>query len=338
MSNVRISIALCTYNGRQFLGEQLESIAAQSRLPDELVVRDDGSTDRTVSILQEFAATVRFPVRVKVNSQNLGSTANFDRCLSDCTGDIIVLADQDDWWCPNKLSRLEEELAIAPEAAFVFSNAEVVDNERRPIGYSLWDSVAFRAHEQQELMASDGFQYLLRRYAVTGATLAFRSQYRSLISPIPRSWVHDTWIALLLRAVAPCRMIDEKLIEYRQHSNQQIGACKRGIIEQYRYARRIPPEEFRRVHENYAAAARRLRDQTFFEVSDLVHAEMDAKVEHATARRRIREGQPRLPIILREVFAGRYGRYDHGWKSIACDLLLGSDTPRDTRTSPEILA
>src|ERR1019366_197610 len=94
----RISVALCTYNGERFLSQQLASIGKQTRLPDELVVCDDSSTDRTVAIVREFAASVSFPVRVFENQRNLGSAANFERAIRLCDGDLIALSDQDDIW------------------------------------------------------------------------------------------------------------------------------------------------------------------------------------------------------------------------------------------------
>ena len=85
-----------TYNGGPYLREQLDSIAAQTHLPDELVVCDDDSTDRTVAILEDFAATAPFPVRVYVNPKNLGTAKNFERAIGLATGEVIALADQDD--------------------------------------------------------------------------------------------------------------------------------------------------------------------------------------------------------------------------------------------------
>src|SRR5215207_2518174 len=100
---VRISIALCTYNGEQYLQQQLDSFVAQSRPPDELVVCDDRSTDRTVPIVEDFAKRAPFRVELVINETNLGSTRNFEKAIGLCTGDIIFLADQDDVWLPEKL-------------------------------------------------------------------------------------------------------------------------------------------------------------------------------------------------------------------------------------------
>ena len=83
---------MCTYNGERFLAGQLASIAKQTRLPDELVVCDDRSTDRTVAMVREFAASATYPVRIFENEQNLGSAANFERAIRLCDGDLIALA------------------------------------------------------------------------------------------------------------------------------------------------------------------------------------------------------------------------------------------------------
>src|SRR4051794_15860948 len=94
------SVAMCTYNGARFIGAQLASVAAQTRTPDELIVCDDRSTDETVAIVQKFADSAPFRVRLHVNEENLGSTKNFERAVSLCEGDLIALCDQDDVWLP----------------------------------------------------------------------------------------------------------------------------------------------------------------------------------------------------------------------------------------------
>src|ERR687885_1327551 len=101
---MKVSVAMCTYNGAAFLREQLQSLAAQARTPDELVVCDDASADATVRVVREFAAAAPFPVRLTVNERNLGSTKNFERAISLCAGDLVALSDQDDLWLPAKLA------------------------------------------------------------------------------------------------------------------------------------------------------------------------------------------------------------------------------------------
>ena len=102
---LRFSVVLSTYNGERFLEHQLASLSGQQRLPDELVIRDDSSTDRTYGILERFAATAPFAVTLMRGDRRLGSTPSFELALGRCTGDVVALCDQDDVWLPGKLAR-----------------------------------------------------------------------------------------------------------------------------------------------------------------------------------------------------------------------------------------
>lgn len=102
----RVAIALATWNGERFLSEQLESYLKQTRLPDELVVSDDCSKDGTLDVLNEFARTAPFEVRILKNSERAGFAANFGRAIGACRADIILLSDQDDIWLPSHVERL----------------------------------------------------------------------------------------------------------------------------------------------------------------------------------------------------------------------------------------
>jgi glycosyltransferase involved in cell wall biosynthesis len=225
-----LSVAMCTYNGAQYLSEQLESIASQSRLPDALVVCDDRSTDDTVEIIRTFACKLPFAVRLHINEETLGSTKNFEKAIKLCEGDIIALSDQDDVWLPNKLKNIESVLSASPGTGAVFTDAIVVDEYLQPLGYRLWQSTNFSLLQQRKVVKGRSLEVLLKHNVVTGATMAFRSEFKSLILPIPLPWVHDSWIALIIAVLADLMLIREPLILYRQHSRNQIGA-KKGITK-----------------------------------------------------------------------------------------------------------
>lgn len=103
---MKISIAMATYNGAKYLQEQLDSFAAQTWLPDELVVSDDGSTDETTGILERFSEAAPFRVQIFRNPRPVGVRANFSAALERCGGDYIFLSDQDDVWFPEKIKRM----------------------------------------------------------------------------------------------------------------------------------------------------------------------------------------------------------------------------------------
>jgi glycosyltransferase involved in cell wall biosynthesis len=217
---------MCTYNGALYLRAQLDSIAAQTRPPDELVVCDDGSTDATLAILEGFAAAAPFPVRIHVNPTQLGAPKNFERAIGLATGGIIALADQDDVWYPHKLERLEQEFGRSERIGLVFSDADVVDEHLRPAGYRLGQ--ALRAFERNRRLIARGrlFEALVRANLVTGCTAAFRSDYKDLVIPLPSACAHDSWAALVIAAVADVARIDAALLAYRQHAGNQSGLAR----------------------------------------------------------------------------------------------------------------
>lgn len=318
---MKLSVALCTYNGERFLKEQLDSIAAQTRPPDELVVCDDASADATAAMVRDFASRTCFPVRLYLNSQTLGSTRNFNKAIALCANEIIVLADQDDVWLPHKLDALASALDAKPDAGFAFSNAAMVDAALRPLGHKLWDAMRFGPRERNRFPRGKAFECLLRRYRVTGATMAFRADYRDRVLPIPVEWHHDAWIALAISATASCALVQEPLVLYRQHAGQQLGRPKRGLMDQYRVAKNTKLEAHDLEIRRYEALRARLEE--IGGMADRRRELLLRKIRHLSHRAGLRRpGAWRLPRILREAAAGNYGRFSAGWKSIAQDLLL----------------
>lgn len=332
----RISVALGAYRGTRYLPAQLESIAAQSRLADEVLVSDDASGDDTPDCAREAMDRLGLAGEVHVQPENLRSTRNFAWTIAECRGELIVLADQDDVWKRHKLARLAEALEANPDAAFAFSDAEMVDESLRPLGYRLWEAVRFdprRLGDRRDSVAGggayvgDAFDLLLRRFVVTGATMAFRAEYRDLVLPIPTEWVHDAWIALLLSAVAPCAAIGEPLIEYRQHAAQQIGERKRGLLGQYQVARTLGTQYVEKLELMFRQARERLGAAHAGGAYRIEQARLDAlsaKIEHLGRRLAWRRGArlSRAPGVLAEWLLQRYSRYSLGWKSVAHDLFL----------------
>jgi glycosyltransferase involved in cell wall biosynthesis len=322
-SGASISVAMCTCNGGLYVREQLESIAAQKRLPNELVICDDCSTDDTIAVIRDFASRSPFPVRWQINPCRLGSSANFAKALGLCRGDWILLADQDDAWVPHKISRILDSAAARPEVAMWFSDAVMVNPRRQPLGYRLWDAISMTRWERSQIERGNLFEVLLRRNVVSGLTVALRAEFRNMILPIPKGWVHDGWIALLVAAVAPCGAIAEPLVEYRQHPNQQIGEAKRSLYQQYLRAKQRGPSDIIGVADNFLAARERLTTYgNRLRTSDLLEM-LDTKVDHLRARALARLGQRRrwMPVID-QLLRGNYGRFSYGWKSVARDLFV----------------
>jgi glycosyltransferase involved in cell wall biosynthesis len=198
------SVVMATYNGARYLPEQLASLAAQERLPDELVITDDGSSDDTAKIVESFAQSASFPVRFHPNAQRLGVRDNFQRALSLAQGDILLLCDQDDLWFPSKIRRLAEILEQETATLLVMNDKIITDEALRPSDATMLSN--------------------LRNYGasaslfVAGCCSAFRRSWLDVALPIPDGIAyHDVWIIGLAHDLGAVRLCEEPLQYYRRH-------------------------------------------------------------------------------------------------------------------------
>lgn len=312
-----LSIALASYNGEHYIGEQLESIARQTRLPDELIVSDDASTDATPDIVLEFAGRAPFPVRFFRNRERRGSTRNFETAIRACDGDIIFLCDQDDVWYPNKISLIEEHFINDPSTGAVFTDADVVDENLCQFGQRLWKIFRFSSKEQVRVATGDAFSVLLKHPVVTGATMAFRSSYRGLVLPLADTW-HDAWIALLIGATSCLSPLPMPLIAYRQHNTNQLGIPRRGRNRGKSCATIYSP----RVLLYEAARTRLLEHIDRFPVDNQSIRRLDEKLFFLRTCAALPDARwRRLRYALYELMALRYHRYARGFNTFCRDLL-----------------
>ncbi len=211
---MKISIALCTYNGARFLAGQLQSIASQTRLPDELVACDDVSSDGTIAMLEEFASRVSFPVRIIRNPSNLGAIANFQQAINLCTGTLTALADQDDVWLPDKLRQAEQAFLDCsdPESALYCTRLQYVDSDLKPLGLS-------------GIPGNTYFSNAVVENSATGCSVVFGSEIkRRFLQANPSHMVmHDWWLYLLATAFGKVIYDARQSVLYRQHDSNVAG-------------------------------------------------------------------------------------------------------------------
>ena len=230
----KIAVLLSTYNGEKFLGEQLDSLLAQSHKNFILVVRDDGSRDRTVSILESYAGD--HPERIHLLScdgVNMGASASFaflaDYVLKSkeflgLKSIYMMFCDQDDIWYPQKIEKLLSAM-LATEAdngstlpIIVHSDLEVVSEQNTVIAKSL---INYQGLEIER----NSFSNLLISNLVTGCTALINESLAKKALPIPESAImHDWWLALVATAFGKLVYLNIPLVHYRQHGNNTIGA------------------------------------------------------------------------------------------------------------------
>jgi glycosyltransferase involved in cell wall biosynthesis len=201
-----ISIAMATYNGEKYLRAQLESFLLQTRQPDELVISDDCSSDKTVEIIKSFATQAPFPVKLTVNKLNRGHTRNFNEAVVKTSGDIVFLSDQDDIWFSNKIAKVEQ-LAIEHQDYLLFMNdAALTDKELNDTGLTKLGQIYSAGLDPSVF--------------VMGCCCAFKRKLLDLSLPIPSEYEgHDNWLVGFAEAIKVKYITPEVLQYYRRHGD-----------------------------------------------------------------------------------------------------------------------
>ncbi|MDR6936845.1 glycosyltransferase family 2 protein [Luteibacter sp. 3190] len=318
-----VSTVVCTFNGAAWVGEQLQTLLTQSRLPTEIVIGDDGSTDGTWDLIEAFAVQSRvrgIEMKVFRNSDSLGYVENLARTLAHATGDVVFLCDQYDAWHPDKIATMMVRFEADSSLTFIHSDARLVDAEGRDTGHGLFEAVALGPYERESVRSGDAFITYLRRNLATGAASAFRRSLLDIALPLPPDWVHDAWLATLAAAVGKVDIIDDALVDYRQHGGNQIGMARRTPKQRVTDMFRPRNETIRSDAARLDALAERLEGRC---ADDACIEATRSMREHLRARLAI-GAQPawrRVRGVLREWSSGRYGLFGTGARSAVRDLL-----------------
>lgn len=217
-------IIVATYNGENYLQQQLMSLLNQTVLPEHIFIRDDLSNDKTIAIIEDFANSAHVPVVFLKPDRNLGYIKNFEVLSKKALADIIFFCDQDDIWLSNKAELIIQEFKTNPECKMIFSDAYLVDEKLDMIS-TLWHSIGFKPKREEcnlSRVISDNF--------VTGATIAIERNYLLSLLPFPDNIIHDYWLAVNSIVDNNIFYIEEKLILYRQHQFNQIGVKNKGFL------------------------------------------------------------------------------------------------------------
>jgi len=328
----RLSVCVCTYNGAKYLREQLQSIKHQSQIPDEVIIADDGSTDRTLDLINEFASEVTFAVKIiRSDGDPLGVTKNFERALNVVTGEIIVLSDQDDIWHVDRLRQIIRVFVKYPKVAYLFSNASIIDHQGKPHIDSLWDRIGFggkRAAEFQHgnqlsaLLCGDNFTY--------GMSMAIQHKILDKILPINSQSVfftHDVWIAVVLSALGHHGFaVQECLVSYRQHTDQIAGAGHRKVNQLRSVYNSLKAPRYFDCELPLALneAALRVKQLAPSTLGNNSAVELIlGKAEHLRRREAASKinFSRRLLLISKELFTGRYNKFSNSIGTALRDLI-----------------
>ena len=201
---MKISVALATYNGEDFLAEQLQSFGTQTRRPDEIIISDDNSTDGTLQLIEKFQLETDILIKVVKNKSGQGVAKNFSNALDNTSGDLILLSDQDDIWIANKVEIYETYFMNNPHVQLILSDALIFQG-------------AFKSENRTKLDYFKERSFNFDSFC-TGCCMGFRRSFMEVSLPIPsEGYAHDVWLNDVALALGSREVLDLTTMYYRRH-------------------------------------------------------------------------------------------------------------------------
>lgn len=202
---VRCSVAMATYNGELYIAEQIESVLKNIGENDELIISDDGSSDKTREIIETY---MKNDSRIQlIEGPRKGVVSNFENALKHTAGEVVFLCDQDDIWADNKvqkvLNAMDNDVTVVLHDAEVFQEEEVI-------------CPSFMQHRG----SGKGVFHNLVKNSYIGCCMAIRRELLEYVLPFPKKiCMHDQWIGLVSELYGESRFIEDRLLRYRRHGN-----------------------------------------------------------------------------------------------------------------------
>ena len=319
---MRISIAMTTYNGARYLNDQLDSFSVQTKLPDELVVCDDKSSDNTINILDDFKRTAPFDVKIICNEENIGYTKNFQKALSLCSGDLIFLSDQDDVWLSDKVEIMSSYFNENRDIYVLLADMIIVDRDLKSTGCTQLEKI-------RKTGLNDGS-------FVTGCGTALRREWVDFALPIPEFVIgHDLWLHRLAVILNMRDVIGKPLQYFRRHENNtsqwQGNIINRGENISEPFSCNLDPaidgwgDELARLEAVKSRMIERgefIRARRSQEEIEVIFKDIEFRIcahrDRISACLKSRLKRP--PAVLNMYFRGQY-RCFNGLKSLTKDLV-----------------
>ncbi len=282
---MKTSIVLASYNGEQYLIEQLNSFLKQSILPDELIISDDNSNDGTDLIIDNFILIAPFKV-IKAKNKYKGYNSNFENGFKYVTGDIIFISDQDDVWKENKIEVVLNYFKNNAKCHVLIHDLDYCDEKLNPIN-------------QTKIQRIKSFNPSLEGY-VTGMATAMSKKFLDICLPLPKFINYDIWIHYLANYLNVKCVCFDSLALYRRHEsnatidgNLNIPKKTSGLyyLKGNLFTSAIPSLEYQIQMMNYAKE----HSLKYLDNTQVTFFNIDERIKNANKRQDII--QKRIDII-----------------------------------------
>jgi len=260
--SMKISIALATHNGCDYLEKQLESLLRQTLPPVEIIISDDGSTDGTWEILDGYCKNHR-NIRV-IHSNFRGINANFQNAISACRGDFIALCDQDDVWKENKLEKLVAR--FTDRVLLVYGKSVLVDHKGRQLSVPAEDYLEFHSCRSGHIPL-----YFLFSNCISGHAMMIRRKLVDYALPFPGNCIYDHWLALIASAKSDIVFATDAITYHRIHTSNAANNQEKNRREKRLRPKPSKCERFTRQQSTFYLRLKK----AITEGDDLAPAERD---------------------------------------------------------------
>lgn len=318
----KTSIAMATFNGSEFLSEQLESYLTQTRQPGELVVSDDCSTDATAEIIETFARRASFPVRFHRNAAPLGCNRNFATAASRCSGEVILFSDQDDVWVSEHIAKLVRPFEQDAQVGLVTSDSLYVDKALNATGATLWSAEQLTSKHLRAMRAERQFPAWARHRAIAGHGMALRADLREVVLPFTDHWMYDQWMALAAVACARGVVLEDKLTLHRTHDRQLDANREQSLTQWYAAKPTLGADHFSTQVLIWTELHQRLSDHQHRLVDPRVLEVVRDRAAFLESRARMRNGgtMKRMTGAISRLLNGSYHAHGRGFLTFARDV------------------
>lgn len=206
MNNIRVSVAMATYNGEKYIKEQIDSILVNLNENDELIISDDGSTDKTIKIIKQYMEN---DSRIKLyDGPHNGVKQNFANAINSCSGKFIFLSDQDDIWMDNKVEEVLNVFEENKNITLVLHNCKIVNKNLEE------NKETFFEYRN----SGKGIIKNIWKNTYIGCCMVFKREIKNKFLPIPNDIeMHDQWIGIINEKYGKSYFLDKCLIKYRRH-------------------------------------------------------------------------------------------------------------------------
>ena len=221
----KVSVVLASYNGEKYIRRQIESIMHQLDLDDELIVSDDGSTDKTKDIVNEL---IKSDSRIKlIDGPKKGYNKNFENAIMHAKNEFVFISDQDDIWMDNKVKRVLEE--FDDKTNCIRHDCIVIDDN---------DNVLIESYNK-ERKANLSYKKNFYKNTFTGCCMAIRRDWLLKLLPLPSDVYYDAWIGILSCKFNNAKILDDKLIKWCRHEGTVTKLHRNSILWIIKYRLRL---------------------------------------------------------------------------------------------------